>query len=283
MATIPHRAEYYDGPHGWPPVAICGDALDWMELQAMKSGLRTRDDTLLDAWITSRLAIARAAEDSGRPYDAVLRYRAVRDDFRGLHDVTAALARLGALEALSVVRDREKRELELQAAFETYSREKFRPFIIALHAGKHAPSLGTALHDLDIRDLQRQERDSTRDPLGSQAARRTLALVSVNTAFYLPRQYLVSNDPADALAILAIAREITPASPFVCLQEAKAYAETNRTADAVASLQCAKAGGSLTAADLRDEHAFDRIRSDAAFASLTASLPATQPPDGDDQ
>jgi poly(3-hydroxybutyrate) depolymerase len=66
MATIPHRAEYYDGPHGWPPVTICGDALDWMELQAMKTGLRSRDDTLIGAWVTLQQTQKRVLLESFR-------------------------------------------------------------------------------------------------------------------------------------------------------------------------------------------------------------------------
>ena len=282
VTTIPHRLEYFEGPHSWPPPDICGDAVDWMELQAMTHGLRPRNDPLVAAWITHRLALALAAEDSGDAYQAYLRYRDVRDDFRGLHDVTFAISRVVALKQLPAVRDRRKRELDLQAAFENYSNDKFRPYYLALHDSKHPPALGSALHDLDIAELQRQQRDSVRDRLGAQAARRMLALVSVNTAFYIPRQNFTAHDPAGALAVLAIAHEIQPASSYVCFEQAKAYAELGQTANAVGSLQCAKAGGTLTAVDLRDEHAFDRIRSDPTFTSLAATLPATNPPDGDD-
>lgn len=280
VTTMPHRLEYFDGPHGWPPTAICGDAVDWMELQAMTHGLRPRNDTLITAWVTQRLTLALAAEDSGEVYHAYLQYRAVRDDFHGLHDMAFAATRVAALERLPVVRDRRKRERELQTAFEDYSTDKFRPFILALHAAKHPPALGSALHDLDIVALQRQARDSTRDLLGAQAARRMLALVSVNTSFYLPRQYFAAHDPAGALAVLAIAHAIQPTSPYVCFEEAKAYAVMGQPARAVESLQCAKVG-SLTSADLRDEPAFDRIRSDTAFAALARSLPAEQPPAAD--
>jgi predicted esterase len=281
VTTIPHRLEYFDGPHGWPPSAICGDAVDWMEVQAMTQGLRPRNDSLVTAWVTQRLALALAAEDSGDSYQAYVRYRAVRDDFHTLHDVTFATTRIAALERLPALRDRRKRDRELQTAFEDYSKDRFRPFITALHE-KRPPALGSALHDLNIAALQRQARDSTHDPLGAQAARRMLALVSVNTAFYLPRQYFVAHDPARALAALAIAHEIQPASPFVCLGQAKAYALLGQVANAIGSLQCAKAGGTLTAADLRAEPDFDRIRGDAAFTSFAAALPAASPPESDD-
>jgi hypothetical protein len=38
----------------------------------------------------------------------------------------------------------------------------------------------------------------------------------------------------------------------------------------------------MTVADLRDEHAFDRLRSDSAFAALAATLPSAPVPETGD-
>ncbi len=225
LDVLPHRAEYFNGQHGWPPASVCGDGLDWMELQAMKHGQRLGDDSMTGAWFTQRMTEARAAEDSGRPFDAVVRYRAIRNDFRGLHDTHDAEDRVSALDKMPAVRDHEQRDHSLQNAFRSYAQDKFEPFIRDLQNAAHPPSLESALHDLDIRNLQRQQRDSVHDRLGAQAAARMLALVTVNTAFYEPRQYFARSDPAGALAMLAIAHEIVPDSPYICFEQAKAYAE----------------------------------------------------------
>src|SRR6266446_3395595 len=57
---VPFRVVAFDGPHGWPPPDMCGDALDWLELRAMLGGLRAMDS----GWVGARLAgeLARAAE-----------------------------------------------------------------------------------------------------------------------------------------------------------------------------------------------------------------------------
>ena len=57
---VPFRVLAFDGPHGWPPPDMCGDALDWLELRAMLGGLRAMDS----GWVRARLAgeLARAAE-----------------------------------------------------------------------------------------------------------------------------------------------------------------------------------------------------------------------------
>ncbi|MFI5249965.1 MAG: hypothetical protein ACHQTF_08340 [Gemmatimonadales bacterium] len=282
LDVLPHRAEYFDGQHGWPPASVCGDGLDWMELQAMKHGQRRGDDSLTGAWFTQRMAQARAAEDSGRPFDAVVRYRAIRDDFRGLRDTRVAEDRVAALEKLPAVRDHEQRDHLLQTTFRSYAQDTFEPFIRDLRNAARPPSLESALHDLDIRNLQRQQRDSVHDRLGAQAAGRMLALVTVNTAFYEPRQYFARSDPGGALAMLAIAHEIVPESPYICFEQAKAYAELGRTGDVLSSLRCAKTGGTMTVADIRDEHAFDRLRNDSAFAALAATFaPAPAPGTGE--
>ena len=47
-----NRLEIFAGGHTWPPGAVAMDALSWLELQAMKKGLRTRDD----GWIAAQFA-----------------------------------------------------------------------------------------------------------------------------------------------------------------------------------------------------------------------------------
>jgi predicted esterase len=278
--TIPHRVEYFNGAHGWPPARVCGDALDWMELQAMKTGLRSRDDSLLGAWVTARLLQARAAEDSGNTYEAYLRYRATRDDFRGLHDVPDAAAKVAALEKAPAVRQRRDREASLAAEFDAYTSDAMPAYMADLNNGKHPPTLNDALSDLKIRTLQQAVRDSTRDPLGAQSAGRTLALVMANTGFYWPRTYFAKNDPTRALAVLDIAHEVDPTAWNVCFNQGMGYAMLGRTADAIQALRCAVASGRVTAPDLRDEHNFDRIRADTAFAAIVASVAAAAPSSG---
>ena len=282
LDVLPHRAEYFDGQHGWPPASVCGDGLDWMELQAMKRGQRRREDSL--AW-----RVVHPAHGAGASGRRIRAGRSTRSFGTGRFATTSAGLptprvaddRVAVLQRLPAVRDHERRDQSLEIAFESYARYKFTPFIHDLQNAAHPPSLGSALHDLDIRNLQRQQRDSVHDRLGAQSAGRMLALVSINTGFYEPRRYFRQGDPAGALAMLAIAHEIAPVSPYICLQQAKAYAEMGRTGNALSSLRCAKAGGTLSVADLRDEHAFDRLWSDSAFAALAASLPPAPAPGTD--
>lgn len=66
-SSIPHRIREFDGGHQWPPPDVCHEAVVWMEVEAMRSGLRPDDPELA----------ARAAEfDASAATPALLERRA---------------------------------------------------------------------------------------------------------------------------------------------------------------------------------------------------------------
>jgi predicted esterase len=67
----PHRFLFFDGRHDWPDPAGCARAVEWMEVTAMKQGLRPSDPTLIDAALAKELDEARSLEAEGRLFWAV--------------------------------------------------------------------------------------------------------------------------------------------------------------------------------------------------------------------
>src|SRR5258706_13948763 len=88
-AGLTHRTVVFTGRHDWPPLPVAIEALEWMELQAMKSGKRQRDANLIDSLWQTQLQQAQSLEDSKQTYDAYQIYRALNDSLKGLKDVTA--------------------------------------------------------------------------------------------------------------------------------------------------------------------------------------------------
>ena len=88
--TSPHYLAVFDGGHTLPPDAVALEAIEWMELQAMKSGRRTRDEALIDKLLEKRRTQIAA---SPKPADAVRLLDALVSDFNGLRDVSAESAR----------------------------------------------------------------------------------------------------------------------------------------------------------------------------------------------
>jgi predicted esterase len=90
----PHRLVVFEGGHTLPPDAVAMDAVEWMELQAMASGLRPRDEALVARLFEKR---EQAIASAGPSAAAVHLLRGLAEDFKGLRDVSAATARADAL------------------------------------------------------------------------------------------------------------------------------------------------------------------------------------------
>jgi dienelactone hydrolase len=169
----PHRLTVFEGGHTLPPDAVALEALEWMELQAMKAGRRIRDAALIDRLFTERQRRADAAVD---PADAVHLLDAMAEDFRGLHDVTAVAARSAELGKRSDVKKALARERADDEAEEQVLGE-----VLALEAGlRDADRRAQSL--LRLRDrLSRLSRaaGASADSSDRQQARRVLRQITM--------------------------------------------------------------------------------------------------------
>ncbi len=115
---IAHRVEVFEGGHSWAPADSCVRAIEWMELQAMKFGRRSRDDAFIDREFKSAEKRASSYESSGRALEAYAAYTEIASDFTGLRDVTE-FEKKGALlkdsklvkQALNKAQDQENDEI----------------------------------------------------------------------------------------------------------------------------------------------------------------------------
>jgi dienelactone hydrolase len=94
VVTTPHRVVVTEGGHAWMSSETALEAVGWMEVQAMKSGLRPRDPKLLDEIFSERVARVNAQRDG---LDAVLALESLAADFQGLKDVSKFTQRAAAL------------------------------------------------------------------------------------------------------------------------------------------------------------------------------------------
>jgi predicted esterase len=64
-----HRLEVWEGEHDWPPPELAGEALEWMDLVAMKKGLLPRDEAMIEGFDTRRRPAQgrRRSASQGRP------------------------------------------------------------------------------------------------------------------------------------------------------------------------------------------------------------------------
>jgi hypothetical protein len=121
--TTPHRLAIFEGGHTWLSSELAVEAVEWMEIYAMKTGLAPRVDETIDRILAKRV---KAADDRPARQDAYLDLQSIAADFTGLRDVSAIAARVTTLgrdrevrDALRRDRDEDSREENLLVEIKT--------------------------------------------------------------------------------------------------------------------------------------------------------------------
>ena len=89
---ITHHIDVFDGSHQWMPPPVAQAAIEWLNLQAMASGVLPRDEAFVAAQWSQRLQQAQAEEHNHDFYEALNSYSSLAADFGPLRDVGEARA-----------------------------------------------------------------------------------------------------------------------------------------------------------------------------------------------
>jgi len=169
LMTSPHRVEIFEGGHTWLPSDMAIRGVEWIEIQAMKKGIRARDEALIADVFSKRMARADAQTSS---LDKMRELKAIATDFEGLRDVTKATESAAALEhrqeviqAASADEAEDARELRVKNEVEELLRELGWP--------ERADAAFVTLKSFaaSLLDIAQQPRDSS----DRRIARRVLA------------------------------------------------------------------------------------------------------------
>jgi predicted esterase len=273
--NLPHRIAYYDGPHRWGPQPAMVEGIEYMELQAMRFGLRAIDTAWVGVNYQKDLARAAAIRDSV-PYEAMIRYKAIVEDYKGVRETPEAVLALTQLKDDGAVK-KMARQLNKIGAWQKAYTDKLALFLGEYRTAPIEP-LSRSLSRLEIKNLMRQAADSS-DPLEQQSAERALAHVMSYTAFYEPEDYFARQDPSRALALLSIAAVVEPNDPYVCYSRAKALTMLARPAEAVSALDCIAHATWASAERLERDPSFAPLKDEPGFKALLARLRVRMPAD----
>jgi predicted esterase len=268
---LPHRFRYFDGPHSWPPEWLCAEALDWMQLLAMKTHVAPRDDAWLEANFDLRLEQARALETSGELYEAYVRYQAIAEDFAGLLDIGDVAVKAAELETHRSVRRTGARIDDLTEWQNDYDERTLFPFVEMYRTSRELPSLERAVRQLRIEELQRRAAENS-DRLEAEAATRLLEHVFIGMAYYEPEDFMGRGEFERALGSALIAGRIKPEHPYVCRSVARAQARLGRVEEALQALECLAAAGATSAASLEGDPHLEPLRDEPGYREILSRL-----------
>jgi hypothetical protein len=116
----PRRVLIFEGGHTWLPIEAATEGIEWMELQAMASGTRSRDQSLVDDLFAKRLARDEALKnrlDQMRDLESIVRDFSRFKNMAMLTQRAATLAKQpDTMAALKIESDAASREEESTGA-----------------------------------------------------------------------------------------------------------------------------------------------------------------------
>jgi hypothetical protein len=261
---IPARLTVFDGGHQWGPLEVCAEAVDWMEIQAMRTGLKSPDaaiiDEIHDRWLAHALSLAA----SFGPLESFFAYRDITVGFAGLRETSEARARATALAESTEVQAALMRATDLSNEHREHL-ARLSKILDSLRDGSRPMRLEPILAELGVAQLLAAA--SAQPPnADTLAARRRLEAIFVNASFYEARAYLQQDRTAEALTMFQLASAIKPDDPRVLMGMASVHARNGFRQAAVETLaraaDAAREGPSL----LEDPFFFEPISGEPLIA-----------------
>ncbi|MGI8788699.1 MAG: hypothetical protein ACR2HG_13170 [Pyrinomonadaceae bacterium] len=255
----------FDGKHQWLTKDLTFDAIEWLDLQAMKSGRMATDKKFVEDLLAKQTGKAETLSQTGDNLEAARIYEGIVTDFKDAADTK------NAAEKLSEIRGQKSYKKSLDEEKDLFGRQqRTAKKIMAMGAELlDAPNENAALKRIsnEVEDW-RQKSKAAADSPERRLARRILDQVFVETyetALYVNRP---EKDYKMMSANLELTRLVNPQNSIVLLELARAFALANRKKDALNAVgeavakglkDCARIIGSPEFTSLRGEKQFQKI------------------------
>ena len=261
---LPNRMVSFDGPHGWPPADVAMEAIEWLEVRAMKEARRPADPEHARALLESAIARVERRTTAGDLIGASSARADILRDFEGLTDNMALRTEWERLDNSKALR-RARRDREKIVADEAkYVARLQQGAFSGITEDNADKSLGKVLDRLEVKKVKKLA--ASNEPEEKLSGQRRLSHILGQTAFYIPNQMEASESYARAALSLRAANEIRPGQPRVLYRLARVEALRGRADDAMRTLGEAVAAGYDPAKFGRRA---DGVEQDPGFASLT--------------
>ena len=270
--AVPHRIEGFTGSHEWPPVDLATRAVGWMELQAMKKGLREKSPARIEAeWAADRERAR--AQATAHPADSLHTWSAMAADYAGLRDVSEAEREAAALAA-SPACQQELREREARDRRDKEILANAPGILARANPGNEPVTVAQIAAALKIPELKK--RAESADVEESLSAKRILNPYLGQLTFYQPQALLAKKQYDRTIFMLSLGAEIRPEDPGPWVAMATVYALKGKpgTKKAIESLRMAADRGFADPQALEREPAFAELRKESAFREIVARIAA---------
>ena len=258
---VRYRIRTFDGQHGWAPAEVWMEALNWMDLEAIRSGHLQRDGARIQKSYDAAIERAGQLQSKKDLLEAFREYKFALREFTGLLDTSAAEKAVAELERNKQVRNAEKQELsDADDEFRLMSQPSSQ--MQALAAGKLGENDFMALRDklAKLRNETSSTQTQDRRRLVQRRALDGLAIQAFESGQLSMKQK--QYDVAQRFFDLAIAGSQN--AGWAHYHRARAFAAMGDKKHMLAELKLASGAGFRDPATLEAPE-FEPLRSDPEF------------------
>ena len=258
-----------DYGHSWPPEDLIYEAVEWMELQAMRRNIIAENTYFIDTLYEKKMSVITNILEEGNIIEAVRTMRWMIDDFKGFSDVSPVQHILDSCEHTKKYASDLKTRIKMQQT----EIEQQKMFSLAFSGLVFSNALNDSTRNwwfTNIKKLNKFESSST--VYKSQMATRIKGYVAMGC--YMNYENLSKTSKYDKLILLSQIWTIAePENSSAYYYLARSYALNHETKKALEALEkCFSAGFNKTGLILEDE-AFSIIKSDERFKELIKKNP----------
>ena len=254
------------------PADVAREAIEWMEIQAMKAGRREKDGGLIDSLYAGQLRQARDLEKAGDLASAYRRYEWCQADFGGLRDVAEVRSKVAGMKDSREVGKALKRETNRERRIASMEQDfwgRYQKQTEALESGEGS--------SMEIQQLTQRARASlpkpsdapaklTDESIAAERFVRGLMVLNYQNA----RDALAAKDFSRARENLRIAIQCAPESGFMYYQLARACVLSKHNKEALEALRESLERGYQGLEGLEKDPDFEPLRETREFQELLA-------------
>ncbi len=264
----PHEFETFSGGHEWPPATVCTHSIEWLELQAMKSGIRARDPELIERMYASAYDDAALREKNHQLRESLERASSALRSFSGLRDVADLESIVRRLNQDPEIR----RSRSVEKEVETRQRASDRELIGLYQEVINGTERQLAAQRINARlDSLRKDAAQTKSDISRLAATRSLTscwiMLNEDSSAALERR-----EYGQAALRLELMARIRPENPQIYYHLTRVYSMGGKKKEAVASLRNAVAKGFKDVALLESSPDLEPLRSMPEFQKIIEDL-----------
>jgi tetratricopeptide (TPR) repeat protein len=268
-AGMTHRVQVFPGRHDWAPASVATEAVEWMELEAIKVGKRQRDEDLINELWQKHLALGKASELANELYEAYQVFGGLIGSFKGLHDTSEAEKRLNQLGQSRAVKEAMREERQ-QIGRQREIESRINALIASSESSDEAFEVGPRLR-ATIADLQRSAKADP-DTGERRVARRVLEGLFVGLFEQGWDLLQTPKASAGALKKFELAVQVAPDRPGAFFYLAWAYAINGQKKRSLQALQNATEKGFSDRDAITANKAFDSLRNEPQYQQIIQNL-----------